>query len=98
MKEQTATLRDVKADVEDLIVPVKIELERFSGSIDTDNKPGDDALLLYVQPVDRDGSIIKAAGSIKVTLFDLANPPTKTCSPNTISTSSIRGPCGMDDS
>lgn len=77
LRSQAGELRQTKAAPEDLIVPVKIQLERLSGPVDTDGKPGDDELVLYVQPVDRDGSIIKAAGSIKVTLFDLQNPPNK---------------------
>jgi hypothetical protein len=62
-------------ELEELVVPVKIELERLSGGYDVDGEPGDDGLVLFVQPIDRDGDVVKAAGSIKVTLLDLANPP-----------------------
>ncbi len=62
-------------ELEQLIVPVKIELERLSGGYDDDGKPGDDGIVLYVQPIDRNGDVIKAAGSLTVTLLDLANPP-----------------------
>lgn len=76
MKSQVAREVGVKPEsLEQLVVPVKIELERQSGGYDTDGKPGDDGILLYVQPIDRDGDVVKAAGSIKVTLLDLANPP-----------------------
>jgi hypothetical protein len=76
LKSQTGELRQTHGgSLEDLVVPVKIQLERLSGGVDTDHKPGDDELILYVQPVDRDGSVIKAAGSLKITLFDLQNPP-----------------------
>ncbi len=75
-QEQVATLRGVKtSDIDQLVIPDKIELERLSGAYDNDGKPGDDGIVLYVQPVDRDGSVIKAAGTIDVKLVDLANPP-----------------------
>lgn len=76
LKSQVAHEAGVRPEtLEQLVVPVKIELERQSGGYDIDGQPGDDGLLLYVQPIDRDGHVIKAAGSIKVTLLDLANPP-----------------------
>jgi len=53
----------------------KIELGRYTGGIDTDQKPGHDAVKVYLQPVDADGSTIKAAGSVKVQLYDLAAEP-----------------------
>jgi hypothetical protein len=62
-------------DLEQLVVPVKIQLERLSGGYQEGDKPGDAGVLLYVQPIDRNGDVIKAAGSISVTVLDLANPP-----------------------
>jgi len=61
--------------LETLVTPVKIELERMSGGYDNDGRTGDDGIVLYVQPIDRDGQVIKSAGTLKVTLLDLANPP-----------------------
>ncbi len=51
-----------------------IKLERLSGGADYDGKPGDDGITVYIQPVDQEGHVIKAAGEIRVELFDLANP------------------------
>lgn len=76
LKSQVARqLRVEPEKLEKLVVPVKIELERQSGGYDEDGEPGDDGIILYIQPIDRQGDVIKAAGSIKVTLLDLANPP-----------------------
>jgi hypothetical protein len=61
--------------LEELEVPVRIDLERLSGGYNDDGQPGDDGIVLYIQPIDRNGDVIKAAGSIKVTLLDLANSP-----------------------
>jgi len=54
---------------------VRIELGRYSGGVDLDNKPGDDGIRVYLRPIDADGSVIKAAGDVKIQLFDLAAKP-----------------------
>lgn len=53
----------------------RVRLGRYTGGVDLDDKPGDDGVKVYLQPIDRHGSVIKAAGSVKVQLFDLAAPP-----------------------
>jgi hypothetical protein len=63
--------------LEELVTPVRIELANLSGAYDTDGQPGDDGLVLYVQPSDRDGHVIKAAGTIKVTVLDPLCPPNR---------------------
>ena len=53
----------------------RIRLGRFTGGADTDDsdgKPGDDAVKVYLEPIDQDGSVVKAAGEVTVQLFDLA--------------------------
>jgi hypothetical protein len=47
----------------------------MSGGYDTDGKPGDDGIVLYVQPYDEDGHVIKAAGSLRVVILDPLCPP-----------------------
>lgn len=54
--------------------PVKIVLERLTGGADYDGLPGDDGVTVYIQPIDKQGHVIKAAGEIRVQLLDLANP------------------------
>jgi hypothetical protein len=66
---------DEQARRDQLVVPVRIAFERMSGGYDDDGTPGDDGLMLYIQPIDRDGHVIKAAGTLDVRLFDLSNPP-----------------------
>jgi len=55
----------------------RISLGRFTGGVDLDGVSGDDAIRVYVEPIDQDGSVIKAAGEVKVQLFDLAAGPAK---------------------
>lgn len=55
--------------------PIKIELSRYSGGRDTDETPGDDVLKVYLRPIDKHGSAIKAPGDVKIQLYDLAAPP-----------------------
>jgi outer membrane murein-binding lipoprotein Lpp len=52
----------------------RIELDRLTGGANYDGKPGDDGVTVYLQPIDQDGHVIKAAGEIRIQLFDLANP------------------------
>jgi len=72
LQAQIARLRglDRKETMEQLVAPVKIDFASMSGGYDTDNKPGDDGVVLYLQPYDADGHVIKAAGSIQVVLLD----------------------------
>ena len=58
-----------------LFYVTSLELGRRSGGVDTDRKDGDDGVMVYLQPVDRDGHIIKAAGEATIQLYDLANKP-----------------------
>ena len=49
-----------------------LEIASRSGGMDTDKKPGHDVVVVFLEPKDRDGATIKAAGTIRVKLFDLA--------------------------
>lgn len=60
--------------LEKLFHVTKICLTRYTGGIDTDDKFGHDAIKVYLRPLDRDGSTVKAAGSVKIQIFDLALP------------------------
>ncbi len=51
-----------------------IKLGRTSG-VNLDGVPGDDAIRVYLRPVDRDGHPIKAAGAVTVQVYDLAVEP-----------------------
>jgi hypothetical protein len=52
-----------------------IQLGSYTGGVDLDNKPGDDGVKVYLEPLDQQGSVIKAAGDVKIQLFDLAEKP-----------------------
>jgi hypothetical protein len=52
----------------------RISLASGTGGASTDDKPGDDAVKVNVAPIDQYGSVLKAAGSVKVQVFDLAMP------------------------
>jgi hypothetical protein len=51
-----------------------ISLGDYTGGVSTDGKDGHNAVKVYLLPMDQDGSIIKATGSVKIQLFDLAAP------------------------
>ncbi|MCE5280127.1 MAG: hypothetical protein ABFD92_06000 [Planctomycetaceae bacterium] len=51
-----------------------IELGRYTGGVDTDKKPGDDAIDVFISPLDQQRDKIKAAGSLTVEIYDLAQP------------------------
>ena len=50
----------------------RIALASGTGGANTDDKPGDEAVKVNVAPIDQYGSVLKAAGSVKVQVFDLA--------------------------
>jgi outer membrane murein-binding lipoprotein Lpp len=52
-----------------------IELNRYlTGGLDKDGQPGDESLSAVVVPTDSQGNLVKAPGSVAVTLFDLSKP------------------------
>jgi hypothetical protein len=55
-----------------------IEIGRHSGGVDLDKKPGQDAVLVYLVPRDQADNVLKAAGSVRIQLYDLAQPQEKT--------------------
>jgi hypothetical protein len=74
-QQQIATLQRLGAErLEKLYYVTAIKLERLTGGADYDGKPGDDGITVYLQPVDQNGHVIKAAGDIRIELFDLSNP------------------------
>ncbi len=55
-----------------LFTPTSIQIGPHSGAINESGAPGDEGVRVYIKPIDRDGSVVKAAGSVKIELFDLA--------------------------
>lgn len=61
--------------LEPLAKIARIEFASLTGGYD-DNRDGiDDGVVVYLQPIDEDGDVVKAHGEVSVRLLDLANPP-----------------------
>ncbi len=74
--EQISTLLGLgDKRIENLSYVKTIRLGRFTGGVDTDKKTGDDAIKVFLKPIDQQGHVIKAAGEVKIQLFDLAAEP-----------------------
>jgi hypothetical protein len=75
-QKQIQTLRALGPKrLSNLFYAQRVSLGRHTGAIDLDGRPGDDAIKVYLLPIDQDGSVIKAAGDVKIDLFDLAAGP-----------------------
>ena len=58
--------------LEKLAQVARIELGRYSTGVDLDDRSGDDAVKVYLCPIDEDGDVVKAVGAVKIRLYDLA--------------------------
>jgi len=75
LNEQLTTARGLsREDLERLFYPERLEIDKLSGGYDEDGLPGDDGVVIYLRPIDRDGDTIKVVGDIRVELYDLENP------------------------
>lgn len=50
----------------------RLDIGRYSTGVDTDDEPGDDAVKVFLQPIDQEGNALKAAGSARIRVYDLA--------------------------
>ncbi len=65
---------DDRARYDRLVRVDRIDLDRLSGTYD-DNRDGvPDGIVLYVRLFDADNDVLKAAGSVRVSLYDLSLP------------------------
>lgn len=71
-----------KIELDDLFLVDRIKILSRSGGIDLDGQPGDEGVVVYVQPIDAAGDAIKAAGAISIQVTDL----TQLGSPKTLGT------------
>jgi hypothetical protein len=75
-EEQILSLQSLGPRRLDLLYQVaRIELGDYTSGVNLDERPGDDGVRVYLRPIDQTGSPLKAAGSIRIQLFDLAAPP-----------------------
>jgi len=79
-QQQIQSLQNLGPDrLKHLFKLKKIEISRYTGAINTDEKPGHDAIKVIFETVDKDGHVLKTAGDIKIRLFNLAaKTPDKT--------------------
>jgi hypothetical protein len=74
LREQTDTLQQLgDKRLEKLYTVASIDLGSHTGGIDLDDEPADhEGIKVFLEPVDTHGDVLKAAGSVKVQLYDLA--------------------------
>lgn len=58
--------------LEKLYYVTSIALGDYTGGISTDGSDWHDAVKVFLLPTDQDGAVLKAAGSVKIQLYDLA--------------------------
>lgn len=69
--EDLQALPGGKLKLETLVTTSRIELDRLTGGYDQDHDGQDDGIVVYIRPIDTDGHVIKAIGSLSIKLFDL---------------------------
>ena len=55
-----------------------IEIGRYTAGVDNDPRPGDDAVKVFIRPLDQNGDVVKAAGDMTIQIFDLSLAPKDT--------------------
>jgi len=58
--------------LEKLNRPTTLKFGKYAGGADLDGEPGHDGVKVYLSPIDQHGDVIKAAGTVKIQLYDLA--------------------------
>ncbi len=73
MKERLGALSGLEPGVEpEKIYDLeKIKITRYTGFYDKDKDGRKEKLIVYIQPIDRQGDVVKAAGAADVELWDL---------------------------
>lgn len=55
----------------------RIRLTRYTGFYDKDKDGSKEKLIVYIQPVDKAGDVVKASGTMDVQLWDLSADPNR---------------------
>ena len=63
-----------KDELEDLYKLQRISIGGYTNFYDKDKDGKKEKLIVYIQPIDQDGDIIKVAGAVEVQLWDLNSP------------------------
>jgi uncharacterized coiled-coil protein SlyX len=74
-RKQIASLQQLGARRPSRLAPVEgIKFASLSGGYDENGDGSHDGVVVYVQPYDGDGDILKTSGELTIRLFDLSNP------------------------
>ncbi len=73
LSKQIEVLAGLKPGVklENLYDLQRIKITRYTGLYDKDNDGQKEKLIVYIQPIDEEGDIVKATGAVDVQLWDL---------------------------
>jgi hypothetical protein len=71
LKERVDVLTGLSVDQRKLYSIQRIKIGRFTDLYDKDDNGKREKLIVYIQPIDEQGDIVKAAGSVEVQLWDL---------------------------
>lgn len=73
LKKQMQVLTALPAEVklENIAIPQRINITRYTNFYDKDDDGRKEKLIVYIQPIDQDGDVIKSAGAVDVQLWDL---------------------------
>jgi len=76
LREQIQRVSDLKTDAEfeEIYNLQKIKLTGYTNLYDKDEDGKYEELIVYVQPIDAEGDVVKAAGRMDVELWDLNRP------------------------
>ena len=76
LREQIQRVSDLKTDAEfeQIYNLQRIKLTGYTNLYDKDKDGKFEKLIVYVQPIDADGDVVKAVGKIDVQLWDLNRP------------------------
>jgi len=75
LHRQLAAARGISdEDIGRLFYPERLIIDKLTGGYDSDGVPGDDGVVVYLKPVDREGDVLKVPGDITIQLYDLAAP------------------------
>lgn len=76
LKQKNETLAKLPGDkrAEAIYELQRVDIGRFTGIYKEDTNNTNEALVVYVQPIDETGDAIKAAGKVEIQLWDLSKP------------------------
>jgi hypothetical protein len=72
LKERVKVLAGLEGKTFENIYQVeRVEISRYTNLYDKDKDGRDEKLIVYIQPIDKQGDIVKATGEVDVQLWDL---------------------------